>query len=89
MEMRASEDDRELLDRSLLPSTPTEVPFSSPRGAWKPSGCWLIMSTFHLVPLPSRRWERIKSRPAPKLPGLERLRERPSPLGLGADRSQG
>ena len=80
IELRATEDDRDLLDRAAAALGTDRSSFLLAQG--RLAAQRVLADREHLVldANAQQEWERINSRPARSLPGLERLLERPSPF---------
>jgi uncharacterized protein (DUF1778 family) len=80
IELRATPEDRELVDRAaaLLGTDRSSFILASVRAAAE--RVLADRQHFLLNPAAQQEWERINERPARTLPGLVRLMERPSPF---------
>ena len=76
IELRATEDDRDLLDRAAAALGTDRSSFLLSQGRLAAQRVLADREQFVL----DEEWERINSRPARSLPGLARLLERPSPF---------
>jgi uncharacterized protein (DUF1778 family) len=83
IELRASEDDRDLLDRAAAALGTDRSSFLLAQGRLAAQRVLADREHFQLDAAAQQEWERINSRPARSLPGLVRLLERPSPFGPG------
>ena len=81
IELRATEDDRDLLDRAATALGTDRSSFLLAQGRLVAQRVLAHRDLFMLDVDAQQEWERINSRPARSLPGLERLLERPSPFG--------
>jgi uncharacterized protein (DUF1778 family) len=81
IELRATEDDRDLLDRAATALDTDRSSFLLTQGRLAAQPVLADRDVFLLDADAQQDGERINSRPARSLPGLERLLERPSPLG--------
>jgi uncharacterized protein (DUF1778 family) len=84
IELRATEDDRDLLDRAAAALGTDRSSFLLAQGRLAAQRVLADREHFPLDAAAQQEWERINSRPARSLPGLVRLLERPSPFGSGA-----
>jgi uncharacterized protein (DUF1778 family) len=84
IELRATEDDRDLLDRAAAALGTDRSSFLLAQGRLAAQRVLADREHFLLDAAAQQEWERINSRPARSLPGLVRLLERPSPFGSGA-----
>jgi uncharacterized protein (DUF1778 family) len=84
IELRASEDDRELLDRAATALGTDRSAFLLAQGRLAAQRVLADRERFLLNDEAAQEWERINSRPARTLPGLARLLERPSPFSQQA-----
>ena len=90
IELRATEDDRDLLDRAAAAVGTDRSSFLLSQGRLAAQRVRADREQFVLDADAQQEWERINSRPARSLPGLARLLERPSPfLTQAADQPQG
>ena len=80
IELRATEDDRDLLDRAATALGTDRSSFLLAQGRLAAQRVLADRDFFLLDADAQQEWERINSRPAHSLPGLERLLERPSPF---------
>ena len=80
IELRASEDDRNLLDRAAAALGTDRSSFLLAQGRLAAQRVLADREQFVLDPDAQQEWERINNRPARSLPGLARLLERPSPF---------
>ena len=78
IELRATEDDRDLLDRAATALGTDRSSFLLAQGRLAAQRVLADRDFFLLDADAQQEWERINSRPARSLPGLERLLERPS-----------
>ncbi len=78
IEFRATEDDRDLLDRAATALGTDRSSFLLAQGRLAAQRVLADRDLFLLDADAQQEWERINSRPARSLPGLERLLERPS-----------
>jgi uncharacterized protein (DUF1778 family) len=81
IELRASEDDRNLLDRAAAALGTDRSSFLLAQGRLAAQRVLADREQFVLDADAQQEWERINNRPARSLPGLTRLLERPSPFG--------
>ena len=81
IELRATEDDRDLLDRAAAALGTDRSSFLLAQGRLAAQRVLADREQFVLDDDGQQEWERINSRPARSLPGLARLLERPSPFG--------
>ena len=81
IELRDTEDDRDLLDRAATDLVNDRSPFLLAQGRLAAQRVLADRDVFLLDADGQQEWERINSRPARSLPGLVRLLERPSPFG--------
>jgi len=81
IELRASEDDRNLLDRAAAALGTDRSSFLLAQGRLAAQRVLADREQFVLDPDAQQEWERINNRPARSLPGLTRLLERTSPFG--------
>ncbi len=89
IELRATEDDRDLLDRAAAALGTDRSSFLLSQGRLAAQRVLADREQFVLDTGAQQEWERINSRPARSLPGLARLLERPSPfLTPAADQPQ-
>lgn len=86
IELRASDDDRVLLDRAATALGTDRSSFLLSQGRLAAQRVLADRQHFLLDADAQQEWEQINSRPARNLPGLSRLMERPSPF---ADQPQG
>ena len=90
IELRATEDDRDLLDRAAAALGTDRSSFLLAQGRLAAQRVLADREHFLLDADAQQEWERINSRPARGLPGLTRLLERPSPFVTpAADQPQG
>ena len=90
IELRATEDDRDLLDRAAAALGTDRSSFLLSQGRLAAQRVLADREQFVLDANAQQEWERINSRPARSLPGLARLLERPSPFATPmADQPQG
>ncbi|MFM8278090.1 MAG: DUF1778 domain-containing protein [Cyanobium sp.] len=80
IELRATEDDRDLLDRAAAALGTDRSSFLLAQGRLAAQRVLADRQHFLLDADAQQEWERINSRPARSLPGLARLLERPSPF---------
>lgn len=80
IELRASEEDRALLDRAAAALGTDRSSFLLNQGRLAAQRVLADREQFLLDAPALQEWERINSRPARSLPGLQRLLERPSPF---------
>jgi uncharacterized protein (DUF1778 family) len=80
IELRATEDDRDLLDRAAAALGTDRSSFQLAQGRLAAQRVLADREQFVLDADAQQEWERINSRPARSLPGLARLLERPSPF---------
>jgi uncharacterized protein (DUF1778 family) len=80
IDLRATEDDRELLDRAAAALGTDRGSFLLAQGRLAAQRVLADRQHFLLDADAQQEWERINSRPARSLPGLARLLERPSPF---------
>ena len=89
IELRATEDDRNLLDRAAAALGTDCSSFLLAQGRLAAQRVLADREHFLLDEGAQQEWERINNRPARSLPGLTRLLERPSPfVPPAADQSQ-
>jgi uncharacterized protein (DUF1778 family) len=89
IELRATEGDRDLLDRAAAALGTDRSSFLLAQGRLAAQRVLADREQFVLDAAAQLEWERINNRPARSLPGLERLLERPSPfLAPAADQPQ-
>ena len=89
IELRATEDDRDLLDRAAAALGTDRSSFLLSQGRLAAQRVLADRVQFVLDADAQQEWERINSRPARSLPGLARLLERPSPfVNPAADQPQ-
>jgi len=81
IELRATEDDRDLLDQAAAALGTDRSSFLLAQGRLAAQRVLADRDVFLLDADAQQEWERINSRPARSLPGLERLLERSSPFG--------
>jgi uncharacterized protein (DUF1778 family) len=81
IELRASEEDRDLLDRAAAALGTDRSSFVLAQGRLAARRVLADREHFVLDAAGQQEWERINRRPARTLPGLVRLLERPSPFG--------
>jgi uncharacterized protein (DUF1778 family) len=84
IELRATEDDRDLLDRAAAVLATVRSSFWLSVGRVAAQRVLADREQFVLDTGAQQEWERINSRPARSLPGLARLLERPSPFATPA-----
>jgi uncharacterized protein (DUF1778 family) len=84
IELRATEDDRNLLDRAATALGTDRSSFLLAQGRLAAQRVLADREQFVLDANAQQEWERINSRPARSLPGLTRLLERPSPFAPSA-----
>ncbi len=84
IELRATEDDRDLLDRAAAALGTDRSSFLLAQGRLAAQRVLADREQFVLDANAQQEWERINSRPARSLPGLTRLLERPSPFAPSA-----
>jgi uncharacterized protein (DUF1778 family) len=82
IELRATEDDRDLLDRAAAALGTDRSSFLLAQGRLAAQRVLADRQHFLLDEGAQQEWERINSRPARSLPGLTRLLERPSPFAV-------
>jgi uncharacterized protein (DUF1778 family) len=82
IELRATEDDRDLLDRAAAALGTDRSSFLLAQGRLAAQRVLADREQFVLNANAQQEWERINSRPARSLPGLIRLLERPSPFAV-------
>ena len=80
IELRATEDDRDLLDRAATALGTDRSSFLLAQDRLAAQRVLADRDLFLLDADAQQEWERINSSPARSLPGLERLQERPSPF---------
>ena len=80
IELRVTEDDRDLLDRAAAALGIDRSSFLLTQGRLAAQRVLADREQFVLDDDGQREWQRINSRPARSLPGLVRLLERPSPF---------
>ncbi|QPN59158.1 DUF1778 domain-containing protein [Synechococcus sp. CBW1002] len=80
IELRATEHDRDLLDRAAAALGTDRSSFLLAQGRLAAQRVLADREQFVLDHEGQLEWERINSRPARSLPGLARLLERPSPF---------
>jgi len=80
IELRATEDDRDLLDRAATALGTDRSSFLLAQGRLAAQRVLADREQFVLDADGQKEWERINSRPARNLPGLARLLQRPSPF---------
>ena len=80
IELRATENDRDLLDRAAAALGTDRSSFLLSQGRLAAQRVLADREQFVLDADAQQEWERINSRPARSLPGLARLLERPSPF---------
>ena len=80
IELRATEDDRDLLDRAAAALGTDRSSFLLAQGRLAAQRVLADREHFVLDADARQEWERINSCPARNLPGLVRLLERPSPF---------
>ena len=80
IELRATEDDRDLLDRAAAALGTDRSSFLLAQGRLAAQRVLADREHFVLDADAQQEWERINSRPARSLQGLARLLERPSPF---------
>ena len=81
IELRATEGDRDLLDRAAAALGTDRSSFLLAQGRLAAQRVLADREQFVLDDDGQQEWELINSRPARSLPGLARLLERPSPFG--------
>jgi len=81
IELRATETDRDLLDRAAAALGTDRSSFLLTQGRLAAQRVLADRKQFVLDADGQQEWERINSRPARSLPGLARLIQRPSPFG--------
>ncbi len=81
IELRATEDDRDLLDRAATALGTDRSSFLLAQGRLAAQRVLADREEFVLDVDGQKEWERINSRPARSLAGLARLLQRPSPFG--------
>lgn len=84
IELRATEDDRNLLDRAATVLGTDRSSFLLAQGRLAAQRVLADRQHFLLDARAQQEWERINSRSARSLPGLTRLLERPSPFAQPA-----
>jgi uncharacterized protein (DUF1778 family) len=84
IELRATEDDRDLLDRAAAALGTDRSSFLLAQGRLAAQRVLADRQHFLLDEGAQQEWERINSRPVRSLPGLTRLLERPSPFAQSA-----
>ena len=84
IELRATEDDRDLLDRAAAALGTDRSSFLLSQGRLAAQRVLADRQHVLLDADAQQEWERINSRPARSLPGLTRLLERPSPFAKPA-----
>jgi uncharacterized protein (DUF1778 family) len=84
IELRTTEDDRDLLDRADAALGTDRSSFLLAQGRLAAQRVLADRQHFLLDEGVQQEWERINNRPARSLPGLTRLLERPSPFVLPA-----
>ncbi|MBM5794706.1 MAG: DUF1778 domain-containing protein [Cyanobacteria bacterium M_surface_7_m2_037] len=90
IELRATEHDRDLLDQAAAALGTDRSSFLLAQGRLAAQRVLADRERFVLDADAQQEWERINSRPARRLPGLTRLRERPSPFVTpAADQPEG
>jgi len=80
IELRATEDDRELLDRAAAALGTDRSSFLLTQGRLAAQRVLAEREQFVLDAAGQEEWEQINSRPSRSLPGLARLLERRSPF---------
>ena len=80
IELRATEDDRDLLDRAAAALGTDRSSFLLSQGRLAAQRVLADREQFVLDADAQQEWERINNHPARSLPGLARLLERPSPF---------
>jgi uncharacterized protein (DUF1778 family) len=80
IELRATEDDRDLLDRAATALGTDRSSFLLAQGRLAAQRVLADREQFVLDADAQQEWERINSRPARSLPGLARLLQRPAPF---------
>ena len=80
IELRASQEDRDLLDRAAAALGIDRSSFLLSQGRLAAQQVLADREHFVLDAAAQQEWERINSGPARVLPGLKRLLERPSPF---------
>ena len=81
IELRATEDERDLLDRAATALGTDRSSFLLAQGRLAAQRVLADREQFVLDADGHKEWERINSRPARSLAGLARLLQRPSPFG--------
>lgn len=81
IELRATPEDRELLDRAAAALGTDRSSFVLANALPAAQRVLADREQFVLTAEGQKEWERINDRPARTLPGLTRLMERPSPFG--------
>jgi uncharacterized protein (DUF1778 family) len=84
IELRATEDDRDLLDRAAAALGTDRSSFLLYQGRLAAQRVLADRQHVLLDADAQQEWERINSRPARSLPGLKRLLEHPSPFAKHA-----
>ena len=84
IELRATQDDRDLLDRAAAALGTDRSSFLLSQGRLAALRVLADRDHFLLDATAQGEWERISSQPARSLPGLERLLQRPSPFVAAA-----
>jgi uncharacterized protein (DUF1778 family) len=84
IELRATDDDRALLDRAAAALGTDRSSFLLSQGRLAAQRVLADREQFVLDAAAQQEWERINCRPARSLPGLARLLERPSPFDTPA-----
>ena len=81
IELRATRDDRELIDRAAAALGLDRSAFVLSQGLLAAQRVLADRGQFVLNPEALSDWERINAAPPQVLPGLARLQQRPSPFG--------
>ena len=81
IELRTTEDERDLLDRAATALGTDRSSFLLTQGRLAAQRVLADREQFVLDADGQQEWERINNRPARSLPGLAHLLERPSPFG--------
>lgn len=80
MELRTTEEERELIDRAVRVSGTDLTDFVITHASDAARRLLADRDQFHLDPLALSEWERVNSRPSRDLPGLRRLMQRRTPF---------
>ena len=88
IELRATRDDRELIDRAAAALGLDRSAFVLSQGLLAAQRVLADRGQFVLNPEALSDWERINAAPPQVLPGLVRLQQRPSPFGPAVKDSQ-